>query len=256
VAHGAHCEADTLPVFFNSFSVSARKDTTKLVVFTGSMPTDVASKIFFRGGTVVRVPADFGDPGNKQRHWYFAQYLATHHRELRYVLTVDARDTVFQGDPFSFDLDDRLVFSAEDGLLGDDKWCSGDVKNLAKELRKQCYAPSSRARIINGGLVAGPAALMASFQLTRFAADMRAGKGTDQATLTALVNWTRDWPSVRVVGPDEPWAYHGHWAEKRGLTLNDHGHALCDRDREYLLFHQWDRHPEARALLLDTYGGW
>jgi hypothetical protein len=246
VAYGKICDYPTYRVFLNSYQ-TIRRDDLKLVAFGGNM-SRAARRATVAAGVEIRDPgARFNDPGNKLRHWYFAEYLCRHRDAAGYVLTVDARDTIFQSDPFSFAplrSDARILLSAESALVKEDPWNLQDQTAFQQAIRPACRQGKFKNwPVINGGFVAGTSAAMADFGLTRFALDARDGEATDQASLTALGNWIRTWPGYRIVGDGEPWVFHGHWLGQsdRAAALDDGVVVVRSTGEPYRVFHQWER---------------
>jgi hypothetical protein len=248
-------------VFLNTFA-RVRRPGTQLAVLMSEVSAAAIDRTRRAGAIVVPAELPLSDPGNKNRQWLFARYLAAHRAEYQRVVTVDARDTVFQRDPFDFqpaDRETRLYFSAEPVRAGQNRWNKKDQYRLQRELRPALRDPAWRDfAVINGGFVAGDAAAMAEFQLVRFAVDMRDGKATDQATLTFLGRTLASLSGYAIVEESQPWIFHGHWFGQRvevdravlchDLTVLPAGNA-----QPYCMFHQWDRTPLANRLL-QAYG--
>jgi hypothetical protein len=258
VAYGKICDYPTYRAFLNSFQAIRRADL-KLVAFGGKMSRS-ARRATESVGAEIHEPGDrFNDPGNKQRHWHFAEYLGRRRDEPGYVLTVDSRDTIFQHDPFSFAplrSGARILLSAESCLVKADTWNLQDQTAFQSAIRPACRRGKFQNwPVVNGGFVAGTIAAMADFQLTRFALDVREGEGTDQGSLGVLANWIREWPGYRTVGDNEPWVLHGHWLDSSPQAVADaNGFAVVRATGEaYRVFHQWER-TECLERLLKKFG--
>ncbi len=254
VAYGKVCDYPTYRAFLNSFQAIGRPDL-KLVIVGGNMSRSARVATQSSGAELLESSARLNDPGNKQRHWDFAEYLCRNQHSIRHVLTVDSRDTILQSDPFTFaafDAGVRVLFSAESVLIKDDPWNQQDQTAFHRSIRRACRRESFRNwPVINGGFVAGSATAIADFQLTRFAVDAREGDGTDQGSLAALANWTRDWPGYQIVGDNQPWVFHGHWLAKcERAAVRDDGFVVVRSTGEpYRAFHQWDRTASLEPLL-------
>jgi len=253
VAYGKICDYPTYRAFLNSFQ-AIRHAGLKLEAFGGNMSRS-ARRATESAGAEIHDPGErFNDPGNKQRHWHFAEYLCRQRDEPGYVLTVDSRDTIFQRDPFDFaPLESaRILLSAESSSIKSDPWNLQDQTAFQPTLRPACREGNFQNwTIVNGGFVAGTMAAMADFELTRFALDARAGEGTDQGSLTALANWIRGWPGYRFVGDDEPWVFHGHWMGTSPQAVADAEGTVVVRStgEPYRMFHQWERTDCVERLL-------
>jgi hypothetical protein len=285
VAHGPMCDDPMYRVFLNSFERNAASGGTELVVFTGAM-SDAARRATERVGRVVEVDENFSHSGCQRRHWYYARFLFENGHRYGRVLTVDARDTVVQHDPFGWELGEgnTLMLSAEPARTPEQGWNHRMHRKLAATL-KDWFVPGERPRrglsrslrlllergpgrrprpcegtttfwpnepwtIINGGFVLAEALPAAYFELCRVAIDAPVGATDDQATLTALGNWTRGWSGIRIAGHEEPWVYHGFWWDKRPFRVEDGATVvLPDSGRPYRLFHQWQHTPAKDAIL-------
>jgi len=253
VAYGKVCDYPSYRAFLNSFQ-AIRREGLKLVIFGANMSRSARRATEAAGAEIHDPKTRLSDPGNKQRHWHFAEYLCRIRDEPGFVLTVDSRDTILQRDPFDYPTlhGVRILLSAESRLVKDDPWNLQDQSVLHRALRPGCRRESFHHwPVINGGFVAGKVAAMADFQLTRFAIDARDGEGTDQGSLTALANWTRNWPGYRIVGDDEPWVFHGNWLKSSTQAVaNADGFAVLRSTGEpYRMFHQWDRTDCCEPLL-------
>jgi hypothetical protein len=252
VAFGKVCDYPTYRAFLNSFQ-AVHRDGLKLIVFGGRMSRG-ARAATQAAAELHEVNDRLSDPDCKQRHWHYAEFLGRRREDFDRVLTVDARDTILQCDPFTYpalNSEVRVLLSAETARIHDDPWNLQGQKEFQRGLRKLCQSPFSQWPIVNGGFVAGTCDAMADFQLTRLALDARAGGGTDQSSLTALANWIADWPGYRIVGDDEPWVFHGHWMNHgTQAVVDDQGFAVLRSSGEpYRLFHQWERTAGYERLL-------
>lgn len=289
VAHGAMCDHPSYRVFLNSFERNAGGADTELVVFTGSMSAE-SRRATERVGRVIEVDDDFSHSGCQRRHWYYARFLFENHHRYGRVLTLDSRDTVVQHDPFTWESGDgtTLMLSAEPASTGEPGWNRSMHLRLARTF-KDWFVPGERPRrtlsrtillarlalargriprpragtltfwpnepwkVINGGFVLGDALAAAYFELCRVAIDAPLRATDDQATLTALGNWTRGWSGIEVVGHEEPWVYHGYWWDKRPFRVDADVVAVVPASgRPYRMFHQWPYTP-AQDAILQTY---
>ncbi len=290
VAHGAMCDHPMYRVFLNSFERNAAAPDTELVVFTGEMSA-AARRATERVGRVVDADENFADAGCQRRHWYFARFLFENQHRCERALTVDSRDTVMQRDPFTWETaaGTSLMLSAEPASTAEPGWNQWIHQRLAKTL-KDWFVPGERPRrslsrriqlarialgsrghvprprqgtltfwpnepwrVVNGGFVLGDARAAAYFELCRIAIDAPQGARHDQATLTALGNWTQGWPGIEMVGHDEPWVYHGYWWDKRPFRVEGDVVAVAPASGEpYRMFHQW-QYTSAEDAILQTY---
>ncbi len=287
VAHGAMCDHPSYRVFLNSFERNAAAPDTELVVITGDMPS-AARRATERVGRVVDVDENFTDWGCQRRHWYYARFLFENQHRYERVLTLDSRDTVMQRDPFTWRPPEGagLVLSAEPSHTGEPGWNRAIHQRLAKTL-KDWFVPGERPRrslsrriqlarialgsrghvprprqgtltfwpnepwrAINGGFVSGDSLPAAYLHLCRVALDAPLGARHDQATLTALGNWTRGWPGIEMVGHDHPWVYHGVYWDRHPFRVEDDMVAVVpESGQPYCMFHQWPCTPAEDAIL-------
>lgn len=250
-------------VTLKSFHQNVRPFGVDMVWLSSDMPAEGVERCKKYGTEVVKVNADFGDYGNRQRHWHIMQWLCQNrNRNYDLVMTIDARDVVFLADPFSYQPinEPGVLVSAEASSYRDCPWNAGDAQNLMNSLRKDCQVYDGAWPVINGGHVAGKFRDVIWAEMARFAIDAKGGGATDQATLGFLSNWTKDWNTLfRVVNVSEPWICHGHfWRNFDKRVTVTEGYKVRNAKGElYRLFHQWDRHtvPESvRDAILAKFG--
>lgn len=250
-------------VTLKSFHENVRPFGAEMVWLTSNMPEAGIKRCNKFGVEVVKVNGDFGDYGNRQRHWHMLQWLCQNRdRGYTHVLTIDARDVVFLADPFSYKpiYEPGVIVSAEASTYANCPWNARDAKRMMDSLRPNCQVYDGAWPIVNGGHLAGSFREVIWAEMARFAIDCRTGSPTDQATLGFLTNWTKDWNTLfRVVKVSEPWICHGHfWRNfEHSIKVTD-GYKVRNAGGElYRLFHQWDRQtvPESvRKAILDKFG--
>lgn len=246
-AYGHVLRQPTFRMFMNSFAYYA-KTTTKLVLFTSQLDNALVDwfKRFEDWVTIFQIPDSLSDPGNKQRHWYFTQFLFENSSKYQYGLTVDARDTIFQSDPFDhfvFGREDTRLFVTEEELtIRQEKWNNRDCGVLQGELRPNCRIDSKQPPI-NGGFVGGRIAELKYLSLARFCIDARKGEASDQSTLIGLTQWAGALIGMYQVRVADAFVYHGHHHAQGSVVFEDDALKCKETGATYALWHQWDRCP-------------
>lgn len=178
--------------------------------------------------------------GERYRHWVYSKICKD--IDAEWVMTIDAKDTLFQGDPFqaAWLHEQRVSVSAECVQVKDCEWNFNECNTLANSLREEAPQLSGHWPVINGGFAVGRPHLMAYFCLARIGMDAKIPIHSDQASVTYLANATG---LCNIVPPDQPWVCHGHWHQGRPYE-------------DYALQHQWNRPAvgEARMqVVVDRY---
>lgn len=248
--------ADTgLRVFLNSFDrhLSSRAE----LVVPVRVPNDVRDCVEEVGGRIV----DCEQPDVSHLRAADAVSRICRDQPERPVMVIQPWHTIFQHDAvMRCVIGDGVTVSAEGGVVSADtaakeSWGAFDGE-LKMPLRK---ANGDELQIVSPLVVAGPSRLVAAFEFSRFALDAYAASalGTvnyDRTGITALADWAKHWPWMRVVPASEPWVAHGHWATQLGIVF-DRGVAVHARSGDrYAILHEWDRLPDReRAAVRRTY---
>jgi hypothetical protein len=181
-----------------------------------------------------------------------------------FVLACDARDVVFQGDPFAYfgaDLTkadpSKLYVSGEGFAIGQDdsdgaKWTATKIKQLFSERERE----EMRGRpTYNGGLLCGESALLAGVMRTIYLMLYNsASQIGDQAALNVLVGLEPLRSHVVAVEVEDGWAVHFaavQWKlvpEAIRPRIED-GLVKTHDGRIYAIVHQYDRSKQLRALV-------
>ncbi len=179
--------------------------------------------------------------GERYRHWVYANLCQK--TDADWVMTIDAKDTIFQGNPFqaAWLVDKRVSVSAECAKVQECEWNFNECQSLAQSLREESPTLRGAWPVVNGGFAVGRPDLMAYFCLARIGMDVKIPLHSDQASVTYLAYATG---LLNVVPPSEPWVCHGFW--------HDQQRPFAD----YALFHQWNRErvlEEARVEICGRY---
>jgi hypothetical protein len=181
------------------------------------------------------------------RHFLYYDFLLKHAARFRNVLITDAKDVVFQSDPFDFPLHERLNVAMEnpDILIGECPWTSPWVLSG--------YGPEVLERLKNkemscAGTTIAPAAVMMRYlelMLQQIGRMKDAYACADQAAHNLLLHEgaleptqrLRNFESAILTVGSEP-AYR---LDAAGELVNRDGSAIA-------IIHQYDRHKELARL--------
>jgi hypothetical protein len=176
------------------------------------------------------------------RRWRaLARYIAEHGTDASQIMITDARDVVFQSDPFVI-ADGRFFAASEHFPVKDHSWCVGRWTEVFKALGKA--VPPLTMTSINGGFFLAPPALMATFCS---AIDSILITGAPKITGfqdQALIGW---WlmnccPFQWVFAPDY-FYIHGEAVRmnKQKVTFKDGLAYSDDATLPAAIYHQYDR---------------
>jgi len=183
------------------------------------------------------------------RFLYFEEFL-TDNPQYESVLIADARDVVFQRDPFGFEMGDRLyVFEEHPRMpLGKQRDNAGWIRNLYGTSVLDALAHNP---VICVGLLLGTRSrvqdcirAMTSEIITNYA-----GWGTDQGVPNYLVR-TGQLPGVEVVPHGAGPAMHVGIAPRDTIRTDERGRVLNREGEVCNIIHQYDRHPDLAGRLL------
>jgi len=251
-AYGPILRQASFRMFMNSFA-SRCEPNTYMILFTSKLDKNLKewfAKPQYKNVTVQEVPDPLDDPGNKQRHWYFTQFLFQHVNHYAHGLTVDSRDSVFQSDPFKHSVVEHrdLFVTREAKTIAMEPWNKADCLRLEKELRPNCGINMGDTPI-NGGFVGGRLDDLRYFSLARFCMDARKGTATDQSSLIALTQWVQDLLPIYVVSEEDGFVYHGHHHAMGTVKFEDDLLKNRKTNQAFAIFHQWDRTPWKDRIL-------
>lgn len=191
-------------------------------------------------------------------HLWAADYLnrfEVRRHPDRPVLVLEAGYTLFQSpDLFRCCTTNAVSVLVEPWPVDTDMWNRSNFEDLNASLRPGLrYERLDFVHIVSSVVAAGPARLVAMWELARAAIDARVGPGTTQSATTLLGDWAQSWPWFVPVPVTDPWVAHGHWAAKVDIPVAD-GVAVCQRTGEpYTLFHDWHRVSTAVAAVERKY---
>ncbi len=232
-----------------SYELNVGADAAELVV-VGALPPEAADGVLAVGGSVAR--------SNKPAHPHLwaADFLGravVRRQPERRVMVLEADNTLFQHDDlFSCVTHEAVSVLAEPWVVAHDVKSREQYRVLDAELKPPFRRDTFEdVQIVSPVVAAGPARLVAAWELARVAIDARGSATTAGPSL--LADWAGSWPWLTLVPATDPWVGHGHWDGVLNFPVAD-GVALCRRTgTPYALFHDWDLVPTARRPVARRY---
>lgn len=205
---------------------------------------------------------------HQMRFFHLYQYLEPSVvKNLRYVITTDTRDVVFQRNPSDF-LEQTLtkgmshILAPSEGIRYCDEPWGRD--NVAQGFGPIVVQRSEGFEIFNVGTIAGRAGAIRDLALTLYSMGEGRFIPNDQSAFNLLVNG--DLLNVERVRHDAGWACQcGTMADPGKMegfrphllgpepTFDEDGYALTSRGTKFYLLHQWDRVPGVAAKVVRRY---
>lgn len=201
------------------------------------------------------------------RHYFYWQYLKTQ-KDIRYVISTDCADVVFQSNPSEWlDKDDgyyRLFYASEGLLYKDEDW--------GRENLQQCFGPEiyetiKDKSIYNAGSMAGEFQTFLDFSLNVALVVQKINNPTpDQAAVNVLLSLQPYESITKYISHD------GTWACECGTTVDPtkidkfRPYLLCDEPmmvgdevcnvygEKYVMVHQYNRVPDWKNIIEAKYG--
>jgi len=229
------------------------------VVLTTDKRNDTNDGYLFAEGLTYQVPTI--------RHYFYWQYLKTQ-KDIRYVISTDCGDVVFQSNPSEWlDKDDgyyRLFYASEGLKYNDEDW--------GRENLQQCFGPEiyetiKDKSIYNAGSMAGEFQTFVDFSLNVALIVQKINNPTpDQAVVNVLLS----------LQPYESITYHishdENWACECGTTVDpskidkfrpklicgeptfDGEFVYTPTGKKYVMVHQYNRVPSWKTKIEAKYG--
>lgn len=183
------------------------------------------------------------------RFFYFQEFLENN-PQYASILIADARDVVFQRDPFAFDLRDRLYVFEEypEKPLGRQRDNAGWIENLYGAAALEAL---SSFPVICVGLLLGrrPQVMQCVREMTMEIITNYIGWGTDQGIPNYLIRTDR-LEDVEVVPYGSGPAMHVGIAPRDSIRTDLEGRVLNREGEVCNIIHQYDRHPDLAETLL------
>jgi len=190
--------------------------------------------------------------------------------DLRYVLTVDTRDVVFQSNPMTWikkNIGDHELLAVSEGLYGGATEANVENKRrLTAAFGQEVSERMKNSPICNGGVVAGLPAAMRDLQLAIYDLCPRVpgpvgttgGWPSDQEILSFLINSESFASRTRVTGPKDGFAFTfdhlHHGAVFRTETQPPYRRLKVyppESDVPYAIFHQY---LDWKEIIQNVYG--
>ncbi len=224
--------------------------SAELIVFTANCTSSLHEACARLGIQTVKVAEGWEFSLLMDRHFLYKSFLEAHRTQYDNVLLTDARDVVFQLDPFAVPRDTDVWFAAEDELIGNcgfNRYWMVNVYGLevANELGGEVIACA-------GTTIGTLDGVLRYLDLMRIEADAHPyGVGTfgDQASHNyILYKVKRDY--IALDRNDRVVQTLNHTSRARLTSCN--GEILIDGVAAPLI-HQWDRHPELVQFIGERY---
>ncbi|MCX6896877.1 MAG: hypothetical protein NTZ16_15590, partial [Verrucomicrobia bacterium] len=191
---------------------------------------------------------------NCARHFFYRNFLETCGGGYDFVMLTDVRDVLFQRDPFAFAVPDGLSV-----FLEDSRWTIGDCTHTANQIKRRFGGAALRAmsgrRVACAGTILGTTAAVREHleRVTRSFAGRITRKTVDQGVFNHLLHAQ---PPAKLTcfenfaGPVLSMAR----LDMAKLRFDAAGRILDDDGNVINTLHQYDRHPELAARLLQRLG--
>lgn len=210
-------------------------------------------------------------PVHVERFFHIWDVLSKVKEKIRYVITTDVKDVVFQKNPSEFLTENlglrpwaRLAASSESIRYMDEPWGN---QNLHEAFGGFFHEQYKNNLIYNVGVLAGEYEYVKDLCLNIFQMSInRPIPIVDQAVYNFLL-WQKPWEAVTVkLDSESGWAaqlgttmdptkieqFKPHLAEPSPHMINDVLKTNCGR--EYSIIHQWDRVPPLYEMIERKYG--
>jgi hypothetical protein len=241
-----------------------------LTTISDSRFSDFSSKpevdVFLK--SVAKVPnADlviFGDVINRPIHhiqvevrsniivdrWmFYYDFLCRNGSQYKNVLLTDAKDVLFQTDPFEY-ANDTVMLTGEGTTHAESIWNFEDQQNYQQKTAR--FSDPSRWPVVNGGIVMGPATPLKEFCVFMYtntvnrAYQNEENAHSDQAVINGLYHFFLSKnPSFSLSDPrKDSFCITGNGVARNEVsfqTIFTGGVMLNEKGDPYSLFHQWDR---------------
>jgi hypothetical protein len=240
-------------------SLRATGSKAEIVLLLHGNPPGTGEALRAEGATPVEVelpgvPAEVSY--NVARWAHFADQLAAR-KDVERALCCDARDVVFQRDPFAIAQGDTVHLCEEHPSkpIGACIWTSSWIRYRYGDA---ALGPLSQKPSICSGIVIGRAACMRDWlavlkgELTPPMRSTNYMAGYDQGVVNACVYWGRFRGLVVHAYAHSPVLHLGN-APAGAVGCNAKGEVLNDEGEVVAAVHQYDRHPElAQRLQVST----
>jgi hypothetical protein len=223
----------------------SKKDTWHLFSDAGTTPTRISS-LWHDPPKIENILRD--------RWLAFWRYIEPELHD--YVVITDARDVIFQRDPFAFCeriSEDRVILTGEGFAHKQSPFNLIDQFEAQRELGDFQIAQADWP-VMNAGVLAGPADKVKQLCLTIWSNCLRCrGRCTDQGVFNYLCYYLRQDPVYYVANPNEdPWCITGEALKENLMDIEvvyQDGELRMNDKTPYFIFHQWDRTKYCEEIL-------
>lgn len=188
------------------------------------------------------------------RWWHYANWLRSH-REFEAVLLADARDVVFQADPFAVGAEacakagaPWMLVCSEGQAAKDHAWCREQHKRLIGLLAEPW---NDKNEEFNGGSIMGDPATLLELAIWMDAAGRLVAKSgvSDQAALNLYLHKTPPEKLTVARQATDPLYLHGELVKMGKIKPVLTSGVASLAGKPYAIFHQYDRTVHAEAVL-------
>jgi hypothetical protein len=217
-------------ITLRSYAELAKTAPVRMLWFCHGLDPEVLAYIQSCGVDTIDVPnGDWNRFGWDYRWLIYAEWLKDNWNKWESVLTIDAKDTLFQSDPFSYLPAGRICVSAEPVTYKECEWNSKEAQILINGIKPGMPAFNLKSQVINGGFIAGHPLGVLWLCMARSAMAAKWPDHSDQMGLGYIAH-RLNYNLIQIVKPEEPWIGHGHHYDRWPSPAPD-----------YAIFHQWQR---------------
>jgi len=207
-------------------------------------------------------PLDLNSLGRDR--WYaYENTLRQFKSKYNKVLICDARDVLFQGDPFSFQNQNHLNLFSDGFIHAQCSWNSNDQAKLAKALGEQ--KSFATWPMINASTIYGSTSNVIRWvTLITNTNKVIPRVCSDQAIVNRLVRDNLEDPDYNItLIEDTDYYVSGYGLFAPGVKRFtepeqkwENKQLLHTNGKPYTIFHQWDRTPYAKEIMSDLFTDW
>jgi hypothetical protein len=240
------------------------------VVCISNLSQETKTWLQSQGFILVEMAQDSRIPIHVLRFLYIYEYLKEKHTEYQYVITTDVKDVYFQKDPFEHmhkmlaSTNKKLIAGSEGMLYKDEPWGN---ENLLQAYGPYVHEIFKDNEIYNVGTLAGHADYIKDLVFNIFTNGInRPIPIVDQAVYNVLIN-TQPYKDVTLFLKQK-----SGWAMQAGTTVDpskidmfrpfltepepifENGRVKTRDKVEFTIVHQYDRVPEWKKHVMQSYG--
>lgn len=250
----SNCNQNNFPeykVFFKSLRATGYSD--EIVILTNSLDPEYREE-FKKFDCVIQDV----DPQIqvyyilRDRHLAFWNFLNTNKHLYKKIIIADARDIVFQKNPFDVQIVQNITLASEGFLHRDSAFNCVDQLHAQRVVRDFDHKYADWP-VINGGFIYGTNEAIKNFCFLIWSNSVKTAAGvTDQAVINYLYNaYLRHDDDYYVADPHKSsLILTGEAVKENLIQVYQKYHQICmNNDEIYYVFHQWDRTIFAKEIL-------